>query len=188
MIFKELAISGVFEIELEPKIDERGFFMRTYDKEIFKSHGLPTEWVQESRAFTKDKGTIRGLHFLYPPRNESKLISMISGEGYWVFIDIRKNSPSLGHWGSIQLSGEKYSMLYIPKGFANGICTISDNCHVIYHMDNIYDDSKKSEFKWNDPTLNISWPSMNPSLLSKRDREAQSFKEFIENSGGGISV
>lgn len=188
MIFKELNIPGVFEIGLEPKNDERGFFMRTYDREVFKSHGLPTEWIQESRAFTKDKGTIRGLHFLYPPRNESKLISMITGEGYWVFIDIRKNSPSLGQWGTIRLSGEKNCMLFIPKGFANGLCTLSDNCNVIYHMDNVYDDNNKSEFKWDDPTLNISWPTKKPAFLSKRDRNAQSYKEFLEKSGGGILV
>src|SRR3989344_9405130 len=162
MIFKELAIPGVFEIELNPNEDERGFFMRTYDKELFGAHGLPTEWVQESRAFTKKKGTVRGLHFLYPPKNESKLICMAQGQGFWVFIDIRKNSPTLGKWGAITLSREKPCMLFIPRGFANGLCTLSDNCQVIYHMDNGYDDSAKGEFKWDDPTLNIQWPIKNP--------------------------
>lgn len=178
----------MFEIELDPKVDERGSFMRTYDKETFKGHGLPTSWVQESRAFTKDKGTIRGIHFLYPPKNESKLISMVAGEGFWTFVDIRKGSPTLGQWGSITLSADKPTLLFLPRGIANGLCTLSDNCHVIYHMDNAYDDSAKSEFKWDDPTLNIPWPIKNPTVLSPRDQNAQSFKEFLEKSGGGLTV
>lgn len=188
MTFKELGIPGVYEIELDPKKDERGYFMRTYDCNIFKAQGLPTEWVQESRAFTKDRGTVRGLHFLYPPANESKLIFMVAGEGFWVFVDIRRNSPTLGQWGTVVLSGEKYSMLFIPRGFANGLCTLSDDCQVTYHMDNVYDDDAKSEFKWDDPTLNIPWPITHPTTLSARDRNAQSFKEFLKNSGGGLAV
>src|SRR3989344_5727646 len=106
MKLKELNIPGVFEIILDPRMDDRGFFERTYDKEILKAHGLPTDWVQESHAFSKDTGTIRGLHFLYPPKNESKLIYMVGGEGFWVYIDIRKNAPTLGTWGSVVLSAE----------------------------------------------------------------------------------
>ncbi|MFH0712273.1 MAG: dTDP-4-dehydrorhamnose 3,5-epimerase [Candidatus Jorgensenbacteria bacterium] len=188
MRFRELNIKGVFQIELEPNVDGRGFFMRMYDKEIFRVHGLPTNWVQESRAFTKKNGTIRGLHFLYPPKNESKLISVLAGEAFWVFVDIRKNSPTLGKWGSIVLSAEKHGTLFIPRGFANGMCTLSDNCHVLYRMDNMYDDNAKSEFKWDDPTLAIPWPVKNPTGISERDQNAQSFEEFLKRSGGGIEV
>jgi len=188
MRFSELNIRGVFQIELEPNVDERGFFMRMYDKEIFAAHNLPTEWVQESTALTKEKGTVRGLHFLYPPKNEAKLISMLSGEVFWVFVDIRKYSPTLGKWGSITLSAEKHGTIFLPRGFANGMCTLTDNCHVLYRMDNMYDDNAKSEFKWNDPTLAIPWPVESPTILSPRDQNAQSFKEFLEKSGGGIEV
>jgi len=188
MKLKELNIKGVFEIELDPKFDERGFFMRMYDKEIFQAEGLPTDWVQESAAFTKNKGTIRGLHFLYPPKNEAKLISMLAGEAFWVFVDIRKGSPTLGHWGSVTLSAEKFGAFFIPRGFANGMCTLSDNCHVLYQMDNMYDDAAKSEFKWDDPTLAIPWPVKNPTGISERDQNAQSFEEFLAKSGGGIEI
>jgi len=188
MNFKELNIPGVFKIELEQKRDDRGFFMRMYDRELFEQNNLTTNWVQESMAFTKEKGTIRGLHFLYPPKNEAKLITMVSGEGFWVFIDIRKNSPTLGKWDSVTLSAETPSSLYLPRGFANGLCSLTDNCLVTYHMDNPYEDSAKSEFKWDDPTLNISWPIKKPTVLSERDTHAQSFKEFLETSGGGLDV
>ncbi len=188
MKFKELNIKGVFEIGLEPNVDERGFFVRMYDKEIFRAHGLPTDWVQESSALTKKKGTIRGIHFLHPPKNESKLISMLRGEAFWVFVDIKKDSPTLGKWGSITLSAEHHGTLFIPRGFANGMCTLSDDCHVLYRMDNIYDDDAKGEFKWDDPTLAITWPIKDPETISPRDRNAQSFEDFLSSSGGGLEV
>lgn len=188
MTFSELSIPGVFEITLEQKRDERGFFMRLYDEKTFVARGLPTDWVQESRAFSAQKGTIRGLHFLYPPRNESKLITMVSGEGYWVFVDIRKNSPTIGRWGSVVLSGDKPSALLIPRGFANGVCTLSDNCDVIYRMDNAYDDAAKGEFRYDDRDLNIPWPVTPPTVLSERDEKAPSFAEFLRASGGGLEL
>lgn len=188
MKFTELAIPGVFEIELDPKVDERGAFMRTYDKDIFQAQGLPTDWTQESRALTKDKGTIRGIHFLYPPYNESKLISMITGKAFWVFVDMRKGSLTLGEWGSVVMSGDKYTSLFLPKGIANAICALTDDCNVLYHMDINYHDSAKSEIRWDDPDLNISWPIEVPTILSPRDRNAQSFGEFMKKSGGGLEI
>lgn len=188
MQFKELSIPGVFEIQYDPKIDERGFFMRTYDKELFAAHGLPTEWPQESHAMTKDKGTIRGIHFLYPPYNEAKFIRMSRGEGFWVFLDLRKGSPTLGKRGTLVMSAERHHALFLPKGIANAICTITDDCEVLYHMDIAYRDEAKSEIRWNDPELAIPWPVEKPTVLSPRDENAQSFKEFLEKSGGGLIV
>lgn len=188
MKFKELNLKGVFEIKIDPNVDERGFFVRVYDEEIFRVHGLPTDWVQESRAFTKKKGTIRGLHFLYPPKNEAKLIAMLSGKAFWAFVDIRKGSPTLGKWGSVVLSAEKHGALFIPRGFANGMCTMTDGCEVLYRMDTIYDDNAKSEFKWDDPTLAIPWPVKIPASISARDRNAQSFENFLVASGGGLEM
>lgn len=186
MIFKELNIRGVFEIKFDPKVDERGLFMRTYDKDIFKKHGLPIEWPQESQALTKSKGTIRGLHFLYPPYNESKLIRMVRGEGFWTFLDLRKGSPTLGKWGTLIMSVEKHHALFLPKGLANAICTLTDDCEVQYHMDVNYNDDAKGEIKWDDPELGIPWPIQEPTVLSSRDENAQSFKEFLAKSDGGL--
>ncbi len=188
MKFNELSLPGVFEIELDPKLDDRGFFVRMYDGEIFKNHGLPTDWVQESRAFTRNKGTVRGLHFLYPPHNEAKLIAMVGGKAFWAFVDLRKGSPTLGKWGSVMLSVEKHSMLFIPRGFANGIYTLSDDCHVLYRMDNAYNDDAKGEIAWDDPELAIEWPIRAASTISSRDKRAGSFKEFLFKSNGGLII
>ena len=113
---------------------------------------------------------------------------MIAGEGFWVFLDVRKKSPTLGQWGTVILGAEKHNSLFIPKGFANAVCTLTNDCHALYHMDAMYDDTAKSEIKWNDSELNIPWPIQSPSVISERDKKAQSFEEFLEKSGGGISV
>ena len=113
---------------------------------------------------------------------------MLSGEAFWAFVDIRKGSSTLGKWGSVVLSAEKHGVLFIPRGFANGMCTITDNCYVLYQMDNVYDDSAKSEFKWDDPALAIPWPARNPASISARDQNAQSFESFLAKSGGGLEV
>lgn len=188
MTFEEKNIKGVFEITLEPKTDERGFFIRTYDKQIFAERGLPTDWTQENHAFSKTKGTIRGLHFQYPPSAEAKLIRMAQGEAFWAFVDLRKNSPTFGKWGSIVLSAEKSNMMFIPRGVANGICTLSDNCHVLYKMDNFYEPSAQGAVRWDDPDVAVAWPVKIPSAISEKDKNAPSFKEFLEKTGGGIAV
>ncbi len=188
MKFQEQNIKGVFEITLDPIVDERGFFVRTYDKTVFAEHGLPTDWTQENHAFSKAKGTLRGLHFLYPPHTEAKLIQMAAGGGFWVFLDVRKGSPTLGKWGAIVLTAEKASLLFIPRGIANGVCALTDNCRVLYHMDNFYDDNAKGAIRWNDHDLGISWPVATRSHIAERDINAQSFKEFLEKTGGRLEA
>lgn len=184
----ELTIPGVMKVEFNRSTDSRGFFERIYDEEIFRMYGLSIEWPQESIAFTKKRGTIRGLHFLYPPKNEAKFIVMLAGEAFWAFVDIRKRSPTLGKWGIITLSAERGEAIFIPRGFANGVCTLTDDVMVLYRIDNTYDDSAKSEFKWDDPELGISWPVKNPTELSLRDVRAKSFSEFLIQSGGGLEL
>lgn len=188
MTFNEKNIKGVFEIQLELKIDERGFFIRTYDKKIFAEHGLDLPWVQENHSLSKDKGTIRGLHFQDSPHNEAKLVRIISGEGFFVFVDVRKNSKMLGKWGSVVLSSEKKNMLFLPKGIAAGVCTLTPNCELLYKIDEYYDPESQGVLKWNDPDVGIIWPVQDPGNISEKDKNAPNFKEFLEKTGGGLSV
>lgn len=188
MLFKELNTKGVFEIQLEPRIDPRGFFTRTYDKKIFAEHGLDLDWVQENHSFSKDKGTIRGLHFQYSPYSEAKLVRIIWGEGFFVFMDVRKNSKTLGAWGSVILSSERKNMLFLPKGIATGVCTLTPNCQLLYKMDEYYNQESQGVLKWNDPALGIPWPVRDPGNISEKDKNAPSFKEFLEKTGGGLEI
>jgi dTDP-4-dehydrorhamnose 3,5-epimerase len=179
MKIKELKINGVFEIELEHHVDNRGFFMRTYDNTIFRENGLNEYWPQENQSFSKDKGIVRGLHFQQKPFEETKLVRTVSGEIYLVAVDLRKDSETFGQWINSTLSEENKKMLYVPEGFAMGFCTLVNNCNISYKMGNVFNSKYQGEIKWDDIDLNIQWPIKNP-ILSKRDLEAMTFKEFLD--------
>lgn len=184
MIIVDLKIKGTFEIKLQPNIDSRGFFMRTYDKKIFKKHGLVTEWVQESHSQSLKKGTVRGIHFQLPPFSETKLIRVIAGKILFAIIDLRINSETFGQWIQIVVSARKKNMIYIPKGCAPCMCTLTNNCQILYKMDNYFTPDNYDNIRWDDPTLAIDWPIKTPADISDRDANAQSFKEFVKKYGG----
>lgn len=183
MLIKERGVEGVFEIQLEPHEDERGFFMRTYDDQVFGEYSMPRNWVQENHSLSVEEGVIRGMHFQLPPHTEAKLVRVIRGEIHDVFIDLRKGSATLGQWDSINLSAVNKKMIYIPRGFAHGFCTLTGNCELLYKMDNYYDPASAGTIRWNDPDLGIAWPVNNP-ILSEKDSKAKSFREFIDKYGG----
>ncbi len=183
MKFKESKLKGAFEIELEPKGDNRGFFMRVYDEKIFKENGLNREWVQENYSFSKEKDTIRGLHFQYPPNAEAKLVKIMEGEVFFAYVDLRKNSATFGKWDSVLLSKENHKMVFIPEGFALGMCTLTTNCVLYYKMGNYYAPENSDTIHWNDSDLGIVWPTKIPSNISEKDSKAKSFKEFCEQKG-----
>jgi dTDP-4-dehydrorhamnose 3,5-epimerase len=183
MIIKEAGLRGVFEITLEPYKDHRGFFMRTYDVKIFKGLGLHRDWVQENHSYSKNKGTVRGLHFQFPPHAETKLVRVVSGEVFDVVVDLRKGSATFGKWQSFRLSAANKKTLYIPRGFAHGMCTLTHNLTMLYKMDNYYSPESAGAIKWNDPDIGIDWPINNP-ILNERDLQAPSFRDFVERCGG----
>ena len=172
-------LSGVKEIRLDPQEDERGFFMRVYDDMVFRSAGMDRFWVQENHSLTMEEGTIRGLHFQLPPFQETKLVRVIRGEIYDVFVDLQHGSETFGKWGCITLSAANKKMVYIPKGFAHGFCTLSKNSEVVYKVDNYYAPIHESAIRWDDPDLDIEWPVDNP-IVSEKDAKAASFKDFKE--------
>ena len=183
MQFREDKIKGVYEIQLEPKEDERGFFMRTYDGKIFKSCGLNADWVQESHSYSRNKNTLRGLHFQRSPFEETKLVRVLSGAAYIAFVDLRKDFASFGKWNSVVISDENQKMIYIPRGLAMGMCTLTKNCSLAYKMDNYYSPKHAETIKWNDEDIAIGWPTKSP-LLSEKDSRAQGFKYFVKNNIG----
>ena len=177
MIIKPRKLEGVFEISLESKKDKRGFFMRTYDKKILYNFGIYREWVQENHSRSDEKGIIRGLHFQFPPNTETKLVRVIRGAILDVFVDLRKNSRTFAQWDSVKLSEENKKIVFIPKGFAHGFCTLTDVSEVVYKVDNYYSAQYDSGIIWNDEKLNIDWPIKNP-ILSDKDSKLQKFSKF----------
>lgn len=183
MLIKERKLKGVFEFDLEPHEDHRGFFMRTYDDKVFTKYELHQNWVQENHSYSKKKGALRGIHFQFPPHAETKIVRVVGGEVYIVFVDLRKGLSTFGQWDSITLSEDNKKMLYVPRCFALGMCTLTDHCILLYKMDNYYVPESQGAIKWDDTDLGIEWPIDNP-ILSERDSKAQSFKEFIGEFGG----
>ena len=183
MEIKERVISGVFEISLSPNYDERGFFTRTFDHKIFSEMKIVHNWVQENHSYTLKSGTIRGLHFQFPPFSETKLIRVLHGKIIDVIVDLRKDSKTFGKWDSIELSRENNKVLLVPRGLAHGFCTLVDNCDVLYKVDNIYSPEYENGLKWNDKDLQIKWPTKDP-IVSSKDNNLLNFKDFVAKYGG----
>ncbi|MBP1930825.1 dTDP-4-dehydrorhamnose 3,5-epimerase [Ammoniphilus resinae] len=176
-------LPGIYEISFTSHQDHRGSFTRIYDQEMFEKHGLQSHWVQENRSYTQKKGTIRGLHLQFPPFAETKMVRVSKGAIWDVFVDLRKGSSTFAQWGACLLQEDIDKMLYIPKGFAHGFCTLTDHCEVIYKVDNYYSPSHEGGILWNDPDLGIVWPHTFP-VLSRKDEKALSLKEFIKRYEG----
>lgn len=186
MQFVEQQISGVYEIKCAPHEDARGYFMRTYDEAIFEKHGLNRKWVQENHSLSRVKGTVRGIHFQYAPDCETKLLRVSTGAIFFAVTDLRRNSPTLGKWISVVVSAEKKNLLYIPRGCAPGMCTLTDDCNLSYKVDNFYNPNNEDVLLWNDPDLGIQWPVSEPAVISDRDAKGRSLQEILAKCDNGI--
>src|SRR4030042_6412432 len=179
MIINELSLKGIVEVVLEPHYDNRGLFMRSYDDNIYEKYGIIGPWVQENHSISLKRNTIRGLHFILPPHTDGKLIRCIRGKVLDVIIDLRKHSTTQGHWISIKLKEDDYKWIYIPKGFAHGFCTLCDRSEIYYKHNVFYNKELDCGIKWDDPTLKINWPSVNP-IISEKDKNLLSYAEFLK--------
>ncbi len=172
--FSKLDLDGAFEFKSKKKIDQRGWFARLFcQKELFlinKGKNI----VQINSSYSKKKGTIRGLHFQKSPFQEDKVVRCISGEVFDVIVDIRANSKTFGQWRSLILSSKKMNAIYIPKGFAHGYQTLSNNCQILYFHTEFYKKESENGFSYNSPFLNIKWP-LKITNISKKDSKLKDF-------------
>ncbi|MCA9882056.1 MAG: dTDP-4-dehydrorhamnose 3,5-epimerase [Anaerolineae bacterium] len=175
--FEPLKLPGAFLITLEPVGDNRGYFVETYRQDLFAEHGLATNWVQENQSLSSQKGTVRGLHFQRPPHTEAKLVRVLQGIALDVIVDLRVDSPTYGQYEAIELSESNHRLLYIPKGFGHGFCTLSENMVISYKVDAYYAPGAASGILWNDPDIAIDWPVTQP-IMSERDKELGTLAEF----------
>jgi len=145
---------------LKPKrfSDARGFFVEQYNKKVLATHGLHYDFIQDNLSRTMRSGTIRGLHFQAPPSAQTKLISVLSGAVLDVLVDIRAGSPTYGRHVAVELSAENGMQALVPRGFAHGFCTLSDDSLVQYKVDAHYDRERDLGLLWNDSDLGIRWP------------------------------
>jgi dTDP-4-dehydrorhamnose 3,5-epimerase len=178
MDIRPLRLSGTFEILLQPKPDQRGYFMRAYDEVIFGRNNLNSSWVQENQAVSLKKGVIRGLHFQKPPHAETKFVRVVYGAVLDAFVDLRRNSPTYGQWETVVLSEDSHNAIYIPKGFAHGYCTITEKSIVLYKVDAPYAPGSEDGLRWNDEDIAIPWPVDDP-IVSAKDACLPFLREFV---------
>jgi dTDP-4-dehydrorhamnose 3,5-epimerase len=154
---------------IEPLVhrDERGFFMESYSARVFSDYGITATFVQDNHALSTALGVLRGLHYQAPPNHQSKLIRVLRGAIADVIVDIRTGSPTYGQWERIELSDEKFRMLFVPTGFAHGYCTLVENTEIHYKVDSFYAPASEGGLRWDDPDLGIDWPNSTPTLSAK---------------------
>jgi dTDP-4-dehydrorhamnose 3,5-epimerase len=178
--FKPLKLPGTVVIEPRVWADDRGYFMMTWEEETFR-RGLPggsAAWVQENEAYNRHRGVIRGLHFQRPPFAQSKLVRVVAGAVLDVFVDLRRGSPTYGQWDAVELSAHNHRIVYIPRGFAHGYCTLTDESLVLYKVDAPYAPEHDGGIRWDDETLGITWPARE-ALVSVKDRNLPRFRDFV---------
>lgn len=169
MKFFETKLPGVFEIDLEPLSDERGFFARSWCKREFEQLGLNPLIAQCSVSLNEKKGTLRGMHYQAEPHPEAKLIRCTQGALYDVVVDLRRQSPTYSQWVGIGLSAATRHMLYVPEGCAHGFLTLEDKTEVFYQMSEFYHPELSRGVRWDDPKFRIVWPGK-IEVISERDR------------------
>jgi dTDP-4-dehydrorhamnose 3,5-epimerase len=175
MIFREAKISGVFEIQIERMLDERGFFARTWCRNEFESHGMNPRLVQSSISFNTRKGTLRGMHYQAGPHAEIKVVRCTKGAIYDVAIDLRPQSPTFKHWVAVTLTAEDRNMIYIPEGCAHGFLTLEGGSEILYQMSDFYHAESARGVRWDDSAFQIAWPEK-VEVISERDRTYPNFQ------------
>lgn len=169
---------------IEPKVfgDHRGFFMESYNENLFKEHGLDYVFIQDNHSLSQVPGTLRGMHYQLAPKAQTKLVRVTSGAIYDVILDIRKGSPTYGQWQGFILTADNKRQLLVPKGFAHGFCTLVENTEVQYKVDELYSPEHDRGILWKDSNLAIDWPVSTP-VLSEKDTKhpllAQAENNFV---------
>jgi dTDP-4-dehydrorhamnose 3,5-epimerase len=171
MVIEPTDLLGVFVVEPELVIDERGSFGRTYCRLEFATRGIEFTPGQSSISHNTRKGTLRGLHYQASPHSESKLVRCTVGAAFDVAADVRPDSPTFGQSVAVELTAENRRALYIPPGVAHGFQTLIDNTELLYLISGSYEPTAERGVRWNDPALAIDWPSDQPTVVSDRDRK-----------------
>jgi len=178
MNFIKTKLDGVVIIEPRAFSDNRGWFVETYHKAVFKNNGLDYAFVQDNHSYSANKGTVRALHLQNPPYAQAKLVRCVRGAIFDVAVDLRKNSPTYKEWMGVELTSDNRKMLMIPGGFAHGFVTLCDDTEVCYKVDNPYHKESEVGIIYNDPDIGIDWGTKNP-ILSDKDKTAKRLKDCV---------
>jgi dTDP-4-dehydrorhamnose 3,5-epimerase len=176
MNFVPTALPGAYLIESAPLVDERGFFAYVYHAAEFERHGLDATIAQINISRSKQRGTLRGLHYQLPPYSETKVVRCVRGAAYDVIVDLRPTSPTFKRWVSVELTASNCLGVYLPTGFAHGFQTLTEDVEMLYLISQYYAASHYAGVRWNDPTFGIEWPAADERFLNERDRTYPDFQ------------
>lgn len=169
MIFTETKLKGAFIIDIERCEDTRGFFARGFCQREFQEHGLKPVIAQGNIAHNRQKATIRGMHFQFPPAAETKLVRCTRGAIVDIIVDLRPESPTYLQHIAVELTGDNYRALYVPERFAHGYQTLEDNTDTSYSVGEFYAPGTEGGLLYNDPRLGLDWP-LPVSMISDKDK------------------
>lgn len=167
MIFTETRLKGAFIVDAERRGDERGFFARVFCQKEFGELGLESNVAQTNVAVSVKRGTLRGMHFQYPPAVEAKLVRCIHGAIVDVIVDLRPESPTYLQHVAVELGSDSQRALYVPGCFAHGYQTLQDGSAILYQSSAFYAPSAESGLRYDDPRLAIHWPLPVTAISSK---------------------
>ena len=170
---------------IEPAVfgDQRGFFTETYSDQDFKNAGINFNFIQDNQSLSSQAGVLRGLHFQRGKAAQTKLIRVVTGAVLDLIVDVRKGSPTYKQWEGYIISASNHRQLLVPKGFAHGFVTLTDNVNFLYKCDNYYNAEADGGFSFKTPELGINWPiDFDQAITSEKDAKQPTFTEFEKDN------
>lgn len=177
MIFNETKLKGAYIIDIDCKEDSRGFFARAFCQKEFEANGLKPIIAQANVAFNHKKGTLRGMHFQYPPAAEIKLVRCTRGAILDIIVDLRPESPTYLNYIGVELTEDNHRGLYVPERFAHGYQVLRDKTETSYQVGEFYTPDAEGGLAYNDPHLELEWP-LPVSVISEKDQRWKLLEEI----------
>jgi dTDP-4-dehydrorhamnose 3,5-epimerase len=174
MRFHSTPLAGAYVIELDKREDERGFFARLFCEREFAEAGLETRFVQINNSLSRDRFTLRGMHYQLGEAAEVKLVRCVNGALWDAILDLRSGSATFGQSFGAELSADNHHMMYVPRGFAHGFLTLTEDVEALYLVSAFYAPERERGVRWNDPRFAIRWPA-EPRVISDKDRNQRDF-------------
>lgn len=179
MRFERTSIADVVKVTPQRFCDARGYFSELFRADLFAGAVSPVHFVQDNISLSRDRGTLRGLHFQIPPKAQGKLVRCLKGAIRDVAVDLRHGSPSFGQHVAVDLSAEDGTWLWVPAGFAHGFCTLTANTEVFYKVTDYYSEAHDKGVAFADPALGIAWPvPAETAILSPKDQRLPLLSEL----------
>lgn len=180
MRFHHTDLAGAYLIQSDKHADERGFFARVFCERELSAAGLETRFTQINNAMSAQKGTLRGLHYQLPPAAEVKIVRCVHGAFWDIMVDMRPNSPTYQKWFGAELNADNRLLMYVPRGVAHGILSLTSDAEVIYLASESYAPDRERGVRWNDPAISIEWPTQ-PIVVSSKDSNWPDFNSKLND-------